>query len=283
MTNPLITYNRNDAGFSVVSPNAQQLENDPTVKFQTSTGGITSQSSSSSRINTVQPVIKPLVFPASGPAPAPPDYTDLTSIEQGVKRKAAIAQAMKQYDDLSAATQASGFQSANNAGNVYANRLQQQGINPVASGVVAAQAKLPIYKQLADIGVQKETTQLDASNKADALAAQIASTIGQLKTSYANMLANFNTQQTGINLDYTRLQSGLGEQAYEYDNDYRLRAAQLASQYGTTTGSGSRSALGVRHPIPGIDGDPGYIPNAGPIRPGTGAFAGNGNSVALGW
>lgn len=270
MTSPLLQYNRNDAGFSSVSPSARPLENDPTVSYATTLGSTTKQSSSSSKVNTTQ-IFPNLTFPgASSSPPPPPDYSNLTAIQQEVRRKSAIAAAMKQYDELSAATQATGFQAANNAGNVYANRTMQSGINPVASGVVAAQARLPIYKQLADIGVQKEQTRLDATNKADSLAASIAANIGQLQMGYANMLADYNSKQTGYNLDLTKFNASLGNQQSEYQQDYALKAAQLALQTraaggGSGGSNGSRSSGGGDYFTPGAF-DPGYITNAGPIH-----------------
>lgn len=134
----------------------------------------------------------------AGPAPAAPDYAKLEAAGRTPQIDEALAKSMSDYDALSASTAAIGFQGANNAGNVYANRLMQQGINPVASGVVAAQAKLPVFKQLADINKEKSGLNVDTKVKAASLAANIAQTVAQLQMSYASTLADFNIKKAGL-------------------------------------------------------------------------------------
>lgn len=270
-----INYDPTGAGFQVISPNAApSITTDPTVKYQTKIG------STSLPAVTQHTVITPQVFPHP-PAPGPVDTSNLARLQAQVQKKNAIAQAMKDYDQLSAATQATGFQSANNAGNVYANRLLQSGVNPLASGVVAAQAKLPVYKELADINNQKDQTRLDATNKADSLAASIASNIANIQLGYTKMLADYNQQQTGYNLDLTKFGANLGQQQYQYQQDYALKAAQVAGQLGTSSSASSsgRSLNGM--PI-ADNFNPGYITNAGPIQAGTGYAMANGNNVFMG-
>lgn len=271
-----INYDPTGAGFQVYSPTqAPSITDDTTLKYQTSSGSQTINSSPTGSI-------KPLTFPSKAPPPQP-STAGLQSLQAQVQKKNAIAQAMKDYDQLSAATQATGFQSANNAGNVYANRLMQSGVNPLASGVVAAQAKLPVYKELADINQQKDQTRLDATNKADSLAASIASNIANIQLGYTKMLADYNQQQTGYNLDLTKFGANLGQQQYQYQQDYALKAAQVAGQLGSSSSTGTTTKPAAWHPTPGVNGSPGYLPDQGPITPGTGVFAGNGRSVALGW
>lgn len=134
----------------------------------------------------------------AGPAPAPPDYAALKAAGHSDALDSALSKAMSDYDALSASTQAIGFQGAANAGSQYSNRLMQQGINPIASGVVAAQAKLPIFKQLEEINKDKNAAQLDTQVKAASLAANIAQTVAQLQMQYSSTLADFNIKKAGL-------------------------------------------------------------------------------------
>lgn len=169
------------------------------------------------------------VAPQFAAPPAAPNYAHLQALQDQVERKANIAAALKSYDALSASTQASGFQNAQNAGNVYANRLMQQGVNPLASGLVAAQARTQVYGQLDDINQQKQQTRLDASNKADALAAQIASTISGLQLSYSKSLADFNQQNSAYALDLNKFNANQFSNAQQQIPNQATVAAQLAA------------------------------------------------------
>jgi len=184
------------------------------------------------------------------PPPAPPDYSNLQALQNKVERQKMIKQAMSQYDDLEASTKAMGSQAANNAGNVYANRLIQQGVNPVASGVVAAQAKLPVYNQLAEINTQKQTTRLDAVNKADSLAANIASTMANIQLGYSKMLADYNAQGAGYQLDYSKFNAGQAQHAYEYGQNHDLDKQKLAAQIAAMGASGTSGVAGGKAGVP---------------------------------
>jgi hypothetical protein len=227
--------------------------------------------------------------PVRPAAPTAPNLKPLQSKLGQVNNKKEINAAMAEYDALSASTQAAGFQASQNAGNIYANRLMQQGINPVASGVVAAQAKMPVYGQLAQIGVQKEQTKLDFSSKADALAAQIAQSMAQLQLGYAQTLTDFNKSMFGYDLDLNKFNASQLSRANEFSQSYGLErdkfdwqkqqqeAARLAAG---ASGGGGGGAQG-RQASYGMNGDPymtsGYIPNAGPIIPGRGSSMFNPN------
>jgi hypothetical protein len=167
----------------------------------------------------VQP--QPTVAP-----PKMPNLRDLQALQDSKQRKHLINQALKSYDELSAITQASGFQSAQNAGNVYSQRMQQAGINPTASGVVAAQARLPVYDQLAKIGTEKATTKLDATNKSNEIAANIATTIAGIKLNYSKTLADFNSQQAQYRIDLDKF------------NSTRLGQDQALNQSGSNNAAG---------------------------------------------
>lgn len=218
--------------------------------------------------------------PNYAPPPPAPNYGQLNQAYLATQRQGAINAAMKDYDALSASTQAQGFQSANNAGNIYANRLQQQGINPVASGVVAAQAKLPVYGQLAGITAQKEQTRLDATNKAQTLAAQISGQIAGLKQSYAGMLADYNSRIGGYDLDLNKFNAS----NYQYDalnQDTYFKQQQLNAQRAAMAAGGAGSGGGTNGRPANFS--PGYIPNSGPIIPSMTNGVINQGQVAVGY
>lgn len=205
-----------------------------------------------------------------GPPPAGPDYGRLNRLADKVERQKMIKKAMGEYDALEAATQASGFQAANNAGNVYANRLMQSGINPTASGVVAAQARMPVYKQMAEIGVKREETRLDAVSKADSLAANIASTIANLQLGYANMLADFNQKTAGYELDLNKFNASQALRETEVGNADDIERAKLAAAGIAMSGGGGGTSSSVKNLAGGGNSGqmfPGYIPNSGPVMP----------------
>lgn len=161
-----------------------------------------------------------------GAPPKAPDYTKLNSLAEGKDISAALDAAMKHYDESYASTQALGFQAASSAGKQYSGRLMQQGINPVASGVVEAQAKLPVFKQLHDIKKDQATTQADYSFKTASLAAQVAQSIAQLQLGYSNTLADYNAKSASLKLQDT------GQQADNYFKQASLD--QSRNQFNTT-------------------------------------------------
>lgn len=168
-------------------------------------------------------------------APSKPNLKPLKRLQDKVDRQKAIEAAMKEYEELEAATQASGFQTAQNAGNVYAQRLMQQGISPVASGVVAAQARMPVFQQLAEIGTEKEKTKLDAVSRSDALAAQIATSIANLQSSHAKTLADFNLQNVGYQLDLSKFNAAQRQSQDELESKTQLSLLDLMLRGGGST------------------------------------------------
>lgn len=186
-------------------------------------------------------------LPPLAPPPDKPNLKPLKNLRDQIERKKAIEAAMKEYEELEAATQATGFQTAQNAGNIYSQRLSQQGITPVASGVVAAQARLPIYRQLAEIGTEKERTRLDAVSRADTLAAQVATTIAQLQSSHAKTLADFNLQNTAYQLDLSKFNAAQRAAETELESRMDLGWADLMTR-GAGTRRGTAGAPGAGGP-----------------------------------
>lgn len=206
--------------------------------------------------------------PKPPPTPTPPDYKNLNTQLSTVRRSTAIAQAMKEYDALAASTKAAGSQNANNAGTIYANRLMQQGVNPVSSGVVAAQAKLPLFQQLADINVAKQNTKLDATAKADALAAQIAQAIAGLQLGFTQTLADFNLKNTAYELDLNKFNAAQQTQSEQFEAQRALEIAKMNAALAASGGSGSARRGGASGD--GYEGPLNYVPNSGPMFGGFG-------------
>lgn len=183
-----------------------------------------------------------------------------------------IAAAMEEYDALAASTQASGFQSASNAANAYTNRLMQAGINPIASGVVQAQARLPIYNQLSQINSEKSRVRLDAAGRADALAAQIADKISSLQMAYTSQLAQYNQATAAYQLDLNKFNAGQSTRLLENDRAYEMQQKQLELQAAQLASAGSRNGGGRAGASvdPAMTGfNPGYIGSFGTLQPGT--------------
>lgn len=276
------TYGTNDPNQTYYYGNQPSNINStspPTYNTQPTLG-----STSSSTQQTYNSPVRQGIFaapPAAPAAPAPPNYSNLENQLNAVQRQGAIKKAMANYDALAATTKAAGFQAASNAGSVYAQRLQQQGINPVASGVVAAQAKLPVYSALEGIEQQKDQTRLTAVNQSQQLAAQIANQIAGLQLNYSGMLADYNKANTGYNLDLNKFNAGQAFNQQQYQTDTYFKQQQLAAQAASMAASGHGNQNNVGGVRPGFS--PGYIPNSGPIVPSTSNGVPSYNQVSVGY
>lgn len=232
-------------------------------------GGGGSSSSSSSSPNTVN--FHPNDLSSLFMGQRNSSVGNLQNLLGRVNRGDAIKKALSDYDALYASTKASGFQAANNAGNTYANRLMQQGINPTASGVVTAQAKLPVYGALNQISQEKSATRLDAAQKSDALSAQIASMISNIQLSYSKTLADYNTSQNSQQLNAGEFNATAGFNTTNANRDYQLKLRQLldnekaAQQAAMLANQKAGGAPGI---VPNFGG---YITNSGPLNPSSGS------------
>ncbi len=200
------------------------------------------------------------------PAPPPPGMPNINPLKKSLeeaRRKEAIEAAMKEYDALAASTEASGFQAAQNAGDTYSARLMQAGINPVASGVVTAQAKMPVFQQIQDINKEKEATRLDATNRADALAAQIAGQISQIRLGYAQTLADYNARVQGFDIDVSKFNASQDMNLYEIQQRQAAQDAALAASRSGGGGGGTAPSGGDVNALTAMF--PNYAGNSGPI------------------
>jgi hypothetical protein len=133
-------------------------------------------------------------------------------------------------NDAIAYNSSAGGQAANNAATEYSNRAAQSGASGLGAGVVKAQAMMPVLAQNAALKTDAADVAAKAHQEGATLAANIANTIGQLRTSYLSTLTGYATGQQQLALDrYKAEQStalGAGQQALGY--------AQLqADQYKT--------------------------------------------------
>jgi hypothetical protein len=212
-------------------------------------------------------------FPA---APSSPDISGLLGQETAINKrtKAQADTTSAGFDALAASTLASGSQAASNAGSAYANQELQQGVNPIASGVVAAQAKLPVYQSLEGIETQKTASVNDLYKNSMGLDYNIQNSIAGLREDYAKTLASYNSQIAGYNTNLATFNAGQTNQAGEFNAstaaqvsqnnsaqrlNYATAAAQLAASGGGTssTKGGTASGVGYTSATPGNPSQPG--------------------------
>lgn len=229
--------------------------------------------------NPVTPVQAPTPnFPAP---PAAPDYSGLVGQETAINKrtKAQVDTTSAGYDALAASTLASGNQAASNAGAAYANQELQQGVNPIASGVVAAQAKLPVYQSLEGIQTEKTASVNDLYKNSMGLDYNIQNSIAGLRNDYAKTLASYNSQIAGYNTNLATFNAGQANQTGEFNAstaanvtennasqrlNYATAAAQLAAGGGSSSGTtkgGTVGGTGVTSATPGNPLQPGTAGN----------------------
>lgn len=101
-----------------------------------------------------------------------------------------------------------GTQMANNAATEYSNRAAQSGASQLGAGVVKAQAMMPVLAQNAALKTDAADIAAKTHQEGASLAAQIASTIGNLRTSYLQTLT-----QTAMGQQQLALQKFQAEQS----------------------------------------------------------------------
>lgn len=125
---------------------------------------------------------------------------------------------------------AAGGQAANNAATEFSNRAAQSGASGLGAGVVKAQAMMPVLQQNAALKTDAADVAAKAHQDAAGLAAQIASTIGNLRTSYLNTLTGFASSQQQGALDQYKAEQGVAGQAAQTQLSYAQLQAQQYSQ-----------------------------------------------------
>lgn len=123
-----------------------------------------------------------------------------------------------------------GTQAANNAATEYSNRAAQSGASQLGAGVVKAQAMLPVLSQNASLKTQAADVAAKAHQDAAGLAAQIASTIGNLRTSYLSTLTGYAQGQQQMQTQNSQFNASLGMDQqrlnFEREQTYQQQQAQ---------------------------------------------------------
>lgn len=137
-----------------------------------------------------------------------------------------IQNAYKNIIDLDTAL---GLQTANAAANEAAARGFQSG-NMQNTGLLRAQALLPVYQHTGELNTQLQNQLTDLSKAKATTSAQVASTLGQLRNQYAGSLADYTAQLSGIQSTRANEQANLEERQREFDVSSKSDAARLAQQ-----------------------------------------------------
>lgn len=113
------------------------------------------------------------------------------------------------YDTAASAMQghiaSTAMSAANNAATEYANRARQAGGSGAGAGLVRAEAQVGAQKAIGESKLDVAKFDLAQREAAASQAAQIASTIGDLRSRYLNSLVSYTTSEDQIAADfYTR-------------------------------------------------------------------------------
>lgn len=215
--------------------------------------------------------------------PEAPDWLDagdatkgLESELSGVDKYFNVSPYLKAYNRAAQGQYAMGLQQGQNAAGEAVQRSRQTGtFGSVNTSMISAQTALPFMQNLLDSKAKGAEIRLGAMEKNQAARANLAQSIANARTSYAGILANYITSIRGQNISgfLGEGQQKIGQQnADSNSNATYIKAltdpnspaalkAWAASMMGLDSGSGA-GASGF---------NPGYIPNQGPIIPGTGA------------
>lgn len=127
-----------------------------------------------------------------------------------------------------------GTQAANNAATEYANRATQSGGSALGAGVVKAQAMLPVLSQNAALKTDAADVAARAHHDAASLASQVASTIGQLRTSYLGTLAGYTSDQQRMQMQGNQFNVGQANNQRDFNymqqQDQQTRMDQQRQQ-----------------------------------------------------
>jgi len=149
------------------------------------------------------------------------------NIQELLKTYAGIGAAFNPKDQVAARNNAAsynlsaGTQAANNAATEYTNRAAVTGGSTLGAGVVRAQALMPVLQQNAALKTEGADIAAKSHQTAISLAAQVASTIGQLRQSYLSTLTGFASDQQKLGLDASQ---------FDADLNYRQRGLDLETE-----------------------------------------------------
>lgn len=215
-------------------------------------------------------------------APAAPDISELTGLYNRIPGLFNTKGIKNAYNSQINTTQSQGMQAASDAAGSYAAREQQSGVNPVASGVVEAQARAPMYSAVNDLTKGKESAILDAHQMGASLQSQIAAAIGNIREGYTKTLADYNLGAAGLSNQQSEFGQSLNMQGQQLQQS---KFASLLQAMMGSVGGGKTSTQDWLSKLLGIgsnSGDAGYDPGFGPITTATGNLNFNNHNVATG-
>lgn len=137
----------------------------------------------------------------------------------------------KTYDDQIATVGGLGGQIATNAAREAIARAGQTG-GQVNSEMAKAQAMLPVYSETGKLATDKAQAMLDAAKAQASIQSEVASTLGQLRTSYLANLAQIHMQKKTMQNATLNNAAELALRKYQGDQATSLSREELAQRAG---------------------------------------------------
>lgn len=175
---------------------------------------------------------------------------ELMSEYKGAGKMFDVAGLGRSFDRSIDTAMGMGGQIAENAGREAISRAGMEG-GSANSAMVKAQSMLPVYEHTAGLRKDKALAVADMRARQASLTTTIASTLGQLRTSYLSALGDSYLRGRGQLM-------GWEESQRNFDSQEEARQAALSAMGG---GGGGRGGGGGDY----TDFSPGYITNSGPL------------------
>lgn len=153
----------------------------------------------------------------------------------------------KTYNDQIATIGGLGGQIATNAAREAIARAGQTG-GQVNSEMAKAQAMLPVYSETGKLATDKAQAMMDAAKAQASIQSEVASTLGQLRTSYLANLAQIHMQKKTMKNANLNNAAELALRKYQGDQSNTLQLEELAqrgSQFDRTHDL-ERTKLGIQ-------------------------------------
>lgn len=198
----------------------------PKMNFNLGQGQLASLQTST---RTEVPEIDSIKLPDWMSPSADANINELLKAYGGVRKAFDPTAQVNARNDAIAYNTAAGTQAANNAATEYANRAAQSGADASGAGVVKAQALMPVLSANAAMKTEAADVAAKAHQQGTAMLAQIATTIGQLRTSHLQSMIQFATGQQQTKLQNQQFQASLAQDRYKTDIQSQLEQQKLAA------------------------------------------------------
>lgn len=133
------------------------------------------------------------------------------------------------YDTASTRTEAntltSGLNAGNNAATAYANKARQAGGSGLGAGLVKAEGAVAGRRAAGDIALERAKFDIQQREGAATQAANIASTLGDLRNRYLSSLVNYTTSEDRISASESASGGGVGGRRRGPSGGYNIDAA----------------------------------------------------------